>query len=218
MATLFNSLALAYDAWFEDKGRLIFNMEVEAFREVVSTLPKPWLEIGVGSGRFAQALGIEFGLDPSIQLLNIARRRGVNTILGKGEATPFSSESFGVVFLIVALCFVNSPQLVLKETNRLLKKGGKVVLGLVLRESPWGQFYQAQKKAGHRFYKDATFYGYDEVTGLLEQAGLSVERVYSTLFQKPGNVNYIESPRLGLAPDAGFTAIIAAECGGDSDS
>ncbi len=94
----FDTLASAYDAWFEGKGKLAFAIEVRAFHEVLPSLPKPWLEIGVGSGRFAQALGIETGLDPSVRMLEIARRRGIMAYLGRGEQLPFGDASFGTVF------------------------------------------------------------------------------------------------------------------------
>ena len=207
IASPFDSLALDYDNWFEREGMPIFAIETEAFQEILLSLPKPWLEVGVGSGRFAQALGIEIGLDPSVKLLDIARNRSLNVLLGRGEDTPFADGAFGTVFLIVTLCFVDSPLAVLTEANRLLKQGGKIVLGLVLWESPWGQFYQAKKE--HRFYKHATFYSYAEVTGLLGQAGFSVEKTISTLFQKPGEVEHMESPQEGFSSDAGFTIILA---------
>lgn len=70
--------------------------------------------------------------------------------------------SWGTIFLIVTLCFVEDPAAVIREAHRLLQPGGKAVLGLVLRESPWGQFYQAQKEAGHRFYRWATFYTFEQ--------------------------------------------------------
>ena len=207
----FDELAAAYDAWFEEEGKLPFDIEVRAFREIMALLPKPWLEIGVGSGRFAQALGIETGIDPSLKLVEMARRRGIMVYPGRGEQTPFEDRAFGTVFLIVTICFVDVPLDVLKEAYRILVPGGKVVLGLVLRESPWGRFYQEKKGQGHRFYKYATFYGYDDVARLLEQAGFSIERVVSTLFQKPGEVANMELPRSGFSSDAGFTVIVAGK-------
>ena len=126
-----------------------------------------------------------------------------------GGNTPFADGAFGTVFLIITLCFVDLPLAVLVEANRLLKQGGKIVLGLVLRGSPWGQFYQLQKEKEHRFYKHATFHSYAEVTGLLEQAGFSVEKIISTLFQRPGEVKHMESPQEGSSADAGFTIILA---------
>ena len=211
MVSPFDSLASDYDGWFEEDGKLVFAIEVQAFRKILPSLPKPWLEVGVGSGRFAQALKIETGIDPSIKLLDIAKNRGIDAFLGRGEETPFADGSFGAVFLIVTLCFVDSPLEVLKEANRLLKRGGKIALGIVLRESPWGRFYQAKKDEGHRFYKYATFYSHDEVTGFLEQAGFSIERVISTLLQEPGQVKHMESPREGFISDAGFTVILAGK-------
>jgi len=207
----FNYLASDYDAWFDSEGKLIFAIEVQAFKEVLSLLPKPWFEVGVGSGRFAQALGIGTGIDPSIKLLVMARERGITVFLGRGEQEPFAVQSFGTAFLIVTLCFVDSPLEVLREAYRILQPGGKIVLGLVLRESPWGKLFEDKKQRGHRFYARATFYRRDEVVELLGQAGFTVERVISTLFQKPDEVEHMELPREGYSPDAGFTVIMAGK-------
>jgi SAM-dependent methyltransferase len=208
---VFDSLASNYDAWFEEKGKLIFASEVGALRQALPLLPKPWIEVGIGSGRFAQALGIDIGLDPSSKLLEMAKNRGISVFLGKGEETPFKDGIFGAAFLVVTLCFVDSPREVLGETARLLKSQGKVVLGLVLKESPWGQLYQREKEMGHRFYKYARFYNYGEVDMLLMQTGFSIEKVVSTLFQSPGEVKHVELPRQGLSADAGFTVILAVK-------
>jgi len=89
------------------------------------------------------------------------------------------------------------------------------VLGLVLKESPWGKFYQQKKEQGHRFYKYATFYRYDEIAKLLEQAGFSIEQVISTLFQKPGKIKRMELPERGYYSYAGFTVIVAGKGDGE---
>jgi len=210
----FDDLAQEYDAWFDNEGKLIFFIEAQAFRTLLPSLPKPWLEIGVGSGRFAQALGIEAGIDPSIKFIEMAKGRGINAFPGQGEEELFDEESFGTVFLIVTLCFLDSPLEVLKEVNRILMPGGKIVLGLVLKESPWGQFYQLKGSQGHRFYKFATFYSCDEVIRLLVRAGFLTEKIVSTLFQRPGEVRRVEEPKDGYFPEAGFTIIVADKKGG----
>ncbi|HEX76175.1 MAG TPA: class I SAM-dependent methyltransferase [Dehalococcoidia bacterium] len=213
-AVPFDSLASVYDAWFEREGKSIFAIEVQAFQEVLPSLPRPWLEVGVGSGRFAQALGIETGVDPSVKLLEMARQRGITAFLGWGEEELFDKESFGTVFLIVTLCFVDSPLDVLKEAYRILVPEGKIVLGLVLKESPWARFYERKKKQGHRFYKYATFYRYDDVARLLERAGFLIEKVISTLFQHPGKVKRMELPQRGYSSSGGFTVIVAGKHAG----
>jgi len=210
-SSVFDSLASTYDAWFEQEGRFVFASEVEALRQILPLLPKPWIEIGVGSGRFAQALGVEIGLDPSIRLLEKARNRGISVFLGRGEEAPFQGGVFGAVFLIVTLCLVDSPGRVMGEAARLLMGGGKIVLGLVLRESPWGRLYQLEKQRGHRFYRYATFYSYGEVDTMLKQTGFSIEKVISTLFQNPGEVGHDELTQLGFSCDAGFTVVLASK-------
>lgn len=205
----FDELAAEYDAWYDGDGNLIFRIEAQAFGMLLPDMPEPWLEIGVGSGRFAQALGIETGIDPSPNLIEIARKRGIKAFDGYGENSPFEEKSFGTVFLIVTLCFLSSPLAVLKEAGRILAPGGKIALGLVLKDSPWGKYYQQKKAEGHRFYRHATFYSVEEVAGLLEQAGFTTETTISTLFQAPGNVKQAEQPRKGYHPEAGFTIIAA---------
>ena len=121
----FDDLALEYDAWFDGEGSLIFFSEVKAFQTLLPSLPKPWLEIGVGSGRFAQALGINTGIDPSGKLVEIAKSRGINAFTGRGEEQIFDAASFGTVFLIVTLCFLETPLQVLKEVRHILIPGGK---------------------------------------------------------------------------------------------
>lgn len=210
-SSLFDSLAESYDAWFEKEGKLIFALEVRALQEVLAQLPKPWLEVGIGSGRFARALGIETGIDPSAKLLEMAKSRGITVFRAWGEERFFDEETFGAVFFIVTLCFVDSPLAVLQEACRILKPKGKIVLGLVLKESPWGKFYQSKKMEGHRFYKYATFYSYQEVERLLLDSGFTIEKTISTLFQKPGEVKKMEAPKEGFSVDAGFTIIVAGK-------
>jgi len=207
----FNDLASEYDQWFDKEGRAVFLTELRALAELTPELPKPWLEIGVGSGRFAQALGIEAGEDPSIKMVDLARTRGVNAFVGRGEQRLFDEESFGTVFLIATLCFLGSPRGVLKETNRILIPDGRIVLGLVLKGSPWGQFYERKKAKGHRFYRYATCYSFDEVARLLAQTGFVKERVVSTLFEKPDREHHVEKPEEGYSLDAGFTVIVAGK-------
>ncbi len=207
----FDSSASIYDAWFDEQGKLIFAIEVSAFEKVLPLLSKPWLEVGVGSGRFAQALGIEIGIDSSANMLAMARRRGLSVLLACGENECFKNESFGTVFLIVTLCFVDSPQAVLYEANRILEADGKLVLGLVLRDSPWGQFYLSKKQEGHRFYRHATFYSFEELSEFLKTAGFAIGNIASTLFQRPGEVVDLEVPQNGFSVDAGFTIVVAGK-------
>ncbi|MFC1962331.1 methyltransferase domain-containing protein [Chloroflexota bacterium] len=104
----YNSFAPEYDAWFDGEGQLIFATELNALEEILPALPRPWLEVGIGSGRFALALGVETGIDLSLKMAEIARSRGLKVILARGEKLPFPEGSFGVAFLLFTRCFVDS--------------------------------------------------------------------------------------------------------------
>lgn len=78
VAEAFSLYAEDYDRWFDDpKGRTLFELEVKAIRLLMKDLVPPFLEIGVGSGRFAAALGIRNGVEPAEALLEMAKKRGV---------------------------------------------------------------------------------------------------------------------------------------------
>lgn len=207
---MFDREADRYDAWFESAhGRPLFASEVLCVQEASRGLARPWLEVGVGTGRFAEALGIGTGVDPAPVALGYAARRGVRTVAARGETLPFAEGQFGAVFVIVTLCFAAAPVRLLREAARVTGGSGGVVLGIVPAEGPWGQFYAAKGRAGHTFYSEARFFRLAELEHLAQTAGLSVERSVSTLFQGPGHGPYtLESPRAGAHGGSGFVAML----------
>lgn len=204
-----------YDAWYDGpKGKGLFASEVECLRPLLADLPQPQLEVGVGTGRFAEALGIQNGVDPSAGALKTATRRGIATELGAAEALPFAGAAFGGVLLAFTLCFVTHAHRALSEVRRVLKPDGGVVLGLLLKGAPWADSYARRGADGHPLYRNAHFYAQAEVATLLGRSGLHITRCRSTLFQEPGKSEYrFEQAVEGLAPNAGFVGIAAAKSG-----
>ena len=92
----FDKIAETYDEWYDDNP--LFDCELRALSEVTSVSPLS-LEVGVGSGRFSQALGIRYGVDPAPGLLRLAKRRGVQPVQALAEALPFKKSSLEQIFL-----------------------------------------------------------------------------------------------------------------------
>jgi ubiquinone/menaquinone biosynthesis C-methylase UbiE len=203
MKSVFDRYFSQYEEWFE-LNKLVYLSELNLLEKV---LPKKarGLEIGVGSGRFAAPLKIDVGIDPSRNMLRLAKLRGVEVCLGKGEYLPFKDEAFGYVAIIVTLCFVDDPKLVLNEAKRVLVKGGKLVIGIVDRESPWGKKYLDRKETSV-FYKVANFFSAEEVIELSTKLGFKKIKAYQTLFQMPDSFLKIEKPRKGYG-EGGFAVI-----------
>ncbi|OGX15003.1 MAG: SAM-dependent methyltransferase [Omnitrophica WOR_2 bacterium RBG_13_41_10] len=201
MKCVFDRYYQKYDAWY-DKYKFAYLSELEAIKRVLPKKGKG-LEIGVGTGRFAAPLGIKYGIDPSKKMLEIAKRRGVNVRLGYGEKLPFGNFTFDYVAIIITLCFVKDPLRVLNEARRVLRKGGKIIIGIVDKDSFLGRFYHRKNSV---FYKQAHFFGVKEITGLLRNAGLKGVSYLQTLFSFPENIASIENPRRGFGK-GGFVVV-----------
>lgn len=204
-----------YDAWYDTpKGRALLASEVACLKPLLQRFPRPYLEVGVGTGRFAQALGIGYGVDPSVRALDKAVQRGVKALLGVGEALPFRDATFGAVLMAFTLCFVEDPSTVMREIHRVLFSGGGLVLGLLLRGTPWANFYEQRGREGDPLFSTAHFYRREEVEALLKETGLCITSFRSTLFQPPGlKVYREEEPVDGYVSGAGFVAIAAVKAG-----
>jgi len=183
-----------YEAWFE-KHEAAYISELLALRPFV-----PWdgrgIEIGVGSGRFAAPLGIQVGLDPSPAILVHAAARGISVVEGTAENLPFVAASFDFALVVTTLCFVDSPTRMLEEARRVLKPGGRLVIGFIDRDSDLGQDYLAHQNE-NVFYREATFYSADEVARLLLDAGFSINGWGQTLAHPLPETREIEALRPG---------------------
>jgi len=205
--TPFDGLAERYDRWYEKPfGKGAYRLELECLSSLVEHEGLS-LEVGVGTGRFAEKLKVDYGLDPSLPMLKLAKKRGIKVVRGVGEALPFKGEVFGGVFIVVSLCFVRDPRKVLEESRRVLKRGGKLYLGLILRESRWADFYLKKAREGHPVYRHARFYSFFELKELLKDLFV-FEKMKSTLIEEPQD----KRPPAGGEVREGFYELAGFTC------
>ncbi len=196
-----------YEAWFE-KHEAAYIAELLALRPFV-----PWegygVEIGVGSGRFAAPLGVQVGVDPSPAMLLHASARGIKVVEGVAENLPFEVGTFDYALVVTTICFVDSPVKMLAEAYRVLKPGGRLVIGFIDRESALGQDYLAHQDESV-FYREATFISADEVEQLLLETGFSIDAWGQTLARPLPETREIESLRAGRGQCA-FVVVAATK-------
>lgn len=210
-AQAFNERAAEYDRWFE-KGPL-FAIELAALQAFSAEPPRPRLEIGVGPGRFAQELDIEFGIDPAAAPLHLASGRGIMAVRAIGEQLPVRSESLGAVYLLFTLCFLTDPSAVLAECARILRPGGRLLVGLIPGESAWGKRLRERGRSGDPFYRHARFRTIAETLQMLAFHHFQVEEAWSTLRQPPGGQLRFEPPEEGADENAGCCVLMASQQG-----
>jgi len=195
-----------YERWFEEH-RYAYLSELEAVKRLI---PEGiGIEVGVGSGRFAEPLGIKLGVEPSSKMAEIARKKGIEVVEGIAEDLPFDDESFDFVLMVTTICFLDDVEKAFKEAHRALKRGGSIIIGFIDKESPLGMEYLKHKEE-NVFYREATFYSVNEVFSFLK--GFRIASVLQTLFKPLNKIDSIEPVVEGYGKGS-FVAIKAVKEG-----
>lgn len=190
---VFDENALDYDNWFE-RHNTAFQTELLAIKQAIP-FHKKGIEIGVGTGRFAEYFGITDGVEPSENMAQIAEQRGIKVIKAVAEDLPIKSESFDFALLVTTVCFLNDIPKAFSEIRRILKPKGEIIVAIIDKNSALGKKYEA-KKAKNKFYKDAHFHSTEDITTRLTQAGFHKFEYWQTLFKE--NSEQIEEPKEGF--------------------
>ncbi|WP_256664189.1 class I SAM-dependent methyltransferase [Methanospirillum purgamenti] len=173
--TVFEEYAEEYDQWFS-YNREIYLDELRRIRQAIGDIPSPALEIGVGSGRFAEPLGIRFGIEPSWALGVMAKDRGIEVIRAVGEAVPVQSSIFRMVVMITVLCFLKKPEETFREVHRIFMHDGKLLVAFIEKGGIIAERYLIHPDKG-RFLSQARFYNHDEVIRMITRTGFDLVSV-----------------------------------------
>jgi len=197
-----------YEEWFLHYSP-VYKSELEAVRR---HLPEDGrgIEIGVGSGLFAQPLNIRNGLEPSKQMGKLALKRGVNIIKGVAEDLPIENDFYDYALMVTTICFLDDVPQSIREAKRILKPGGRLIIGLVDRDSPIGKLYQ-KYQSENVFYRDAVFYTTQEVVEFMKQAGFKDFSFTQTVFNMLDEIREPEQVKEGYGE--GSFVVISAENG-----
>ena len=175
----FEENSARYETWFE-RHENVYRAELRAVKQIMPAAQKS-LEVGVGTGRFAQPLGIRFGLEPSKKVCKMSKDKGIISVTGTGEMLPFVVAQFDLVLMITTVCFLDNVEESFLEVNRVLKTKGSFIIGFVDLGSTLGRKYEAHKNE-NVFYKDAIFFTVDEIVSILRKTGFSVMSFNQTVF------------------------------------
>jgi ubiquinone/menaquinone biosynthesis C-methylase UbiE len=210
MDDLFESIADAYDNWYDTpEGSAIFREEVECLHLLCSDYADRWLEVGVGTGRFARELSITHGIDLSFRMVEKAVSRDIRGHVGSAEQLPFRTGSLDGVLMALTLCFLENTQAAFLECARVLRDKGKLILGTIPADSPWGRAYIDKATQGHPIYSHARFHTISEVIQMAENADFRLRQSRSALFWEPDHRPTGPSKTApGVIAEAGFVGLL----------
>ncbi len=184
----FNPIASEYDKWFDD-NKNIFLSELEAVRYFLHR-QGIGVEIGVGTGRFALELGIKHGVEPSEKMAEIARLKGIEVTIGVAENLEYINESFDFAIMVAVDPFVQDILKTYSEILRILRKGGKLIVGSLHKEGEVAKKYMDMKE--NEVYKNAKFHTIEETISQIKTSGFVGLRSCQTLIDMSKNI--VEKP------------------------
>lgn len=188
----FNKNTSEYDQWFENHSA-IYQSEILAIQQAILQ-HKTGIEIGVGTGRFADPLNIKFGVEPSENMARVAEQKDIIVYRAVAENLPIDNATFDFVLMVTTVCFLSDIPKAFSEVHRILKPKGEIILAIIDKNSELCKQYEKEKST-NKFYRDAHFHSTEELTELLKQAGFQNFQYWQTLTQL--NEKEIEKPKEG---------------------
>lgn len=225
---LFDGYANAYDQWFM-KNENVFRSELNLYKKALGdTTDKTVLSVGCGTGLFesnSNNLHVE-GLEPSEDMAKIAEKRGLSVKVGIIEEAKLKNEFYDVIYFNGSSSYIPDLKKAYKKAYDALKKGGKLILFDVPKESAFGFMYLLAKSVQtfeHEFLKgsmpevpyplELVSAGYWHTTedkiNALKDLGMKNFSYYQTLLANPMYTNEQEEGVIEGYKSGGYVAIIA---------
>ena len=225
----FDVYADKYDEWFM-KNENLFTSELRLFKKVLGDISgKTLLSVGCGSGLFESYIensNIE-GIEPSADMAEIARKRGINVIkIGLIEDVELTDDKYEIIYFNGSSSYMEDLSPVYGKCLKALKENGKLILLDVPKESAFGFMYLLGKSLNtydHEFLEGAmpelpyplalatsgVWHTTEEKINILKNLGINKFSYYQTLIKNPLYTNEEAEEVSEGYKSGGYVAIIA---------
>ncbi len=190
-------LSDSYARWRSSRlGQITDVLERQLLFDIIGPIAeKTLLDVGCGDGSLASELARRgatvTGLDADPAMLDAARRRTrteathVQFVEGEAEHLPFDDSTFDCVAAVAMLCFVQDAGCVVAEMARVLKPGGRLVIGELGYWSLWAVHRRIRGWLGNLTWRAAVFRTAKELRGLAQGAGLGGIKIRGAVHYPP---------------------------------
>ena len=220
---LFDRFAPRYDSWYATA----FGAKVDGLeKRALFALARPQrgenaLDVGCGTGNYTLDLAARglrcVGVDLSAGMLDVASAKcsrmspRPDYVQASAVRLPFPDAQFDLVLCVTALEFVEGPEDAVAEMVRVLRPGGRLVVGVLNRWSTWA--LARRLGCGSPVFKSAHFLGPGELGELLAPYGAVAQAsaVFFPHWTWLARGNLLDVVETRLAPFAGpFGAFLVA--------
>ena len=208
---VFDKVAEVYDNWYEHpQGKQVFTAERNTI-DLMIPFQGLGIEIGAGTGVFAQSLQGEYRdivcLDPSINMVSIAKKKMIHNVLGFGDYAPFRCV-FDFAYMVTVIEFLEDPVRTLLDIQRICKQNAPFTLLFINARSSWGAFYTELGSKGDPVFQHARLYRLDEILDVFEQVEYKIYQIKGTLASDPMDLE-VNSDLIDPSDEAGVIIVRA---------
>lgn len=149
------------------------------------------LDIGCGDGaltdRLAAGGAIVTGIDADPEMVAEAAKAAptATVMVAKAEHLPFAGGSFDVVVANTVFCLTDARRAALSEAVRVLRPGGRLLIGELGRWSLWAAKRRIKGMLGSRLWSRSRFSDTRSLVVELAEVGLTVGVVRGAVFYPP---------------------------------
>ena len=119
------------------------------------------LEVGPGTGYYSLPVARRLAPDSTLHILDLQHEMLDHTITrahdhdisnivptqGDAQALPYPDDTFDAAYLVITLGEIPNQQCALRELYRVLKPGGRLIIGETLPDPHWVRFELLQERA-----------------------------------------------------------------------
>jgi 2-polyprenyl-3-methyl-5-hydroxy-6-metoxy-1,4-benzoquinol methylase len=190
----------SYARWRSSRlGQITDTLERQLLFELVGpVVGKTLLDVGCGDGELALELArrgaIVTGLDAGPAMIAAAQRRieiasiQVQLIEAQVERLPFDDEVFDRVVAVTVLCFIRDAARAIAEMARVLRPGGRLVIGELGYWSLWAAHRRVRGWLGNPTWRPARFCTAKELRDLMQAAGFREVEIRGAVHYPPCGV------------------------------
>jgi SAM-dependent methyltransferase len=187
----------SYARWRSSRlGQITDALEQQLLFELFGPVAdKALLDVGCGDGALALELArrgaIVTGLDADPVMIAAARRRTeiegtqLHLVEGQAEKLPFADAAFDLIVAVTVFCFVRDAERAVAEMARVLKPGGRLVIGELGRWNWWAAHRRIRGWFGDPTWCAAMFRTATELRELARAARLDVVEIRGAVHYPP---------------------------------
>ena len=228
MKQKFDGYAKKYDEWFM-KNENLFMSELKLFKKALGDITnKTLLSVGCGSGLFESYIDSSHieGIEPSKDMGDIAKKRGVNVIDYALIEDVELNKKYDMIYFNGSSSYIEDLEPAYKKCYDALKDEGKLILFDVPKESAFGMMYLLGKSLqtyDHEYLhgvmpelpyplglaSSGVWHSTEEKINILKELNFKDFEFYQTLLRNPLYTNEVVEDVQEGYKSGGYVAIIA---------